>query len=112
MMDTAHGLGGRGHTCVLLGRPGSPWLAHAARVGAGRPERDAVRTALGLAPHEVAIGTVGRLAWQKGIGDLLDAVPMVRARCPSARFFVAGGGRDAPAVAAAVAALDGSVTLL
>jgi len=227
MMDTAHGLGGRGHTCVLLGRPGSPWLAHAARVGltvrgdlrgtwparvlrvreamraerpelvivkakkaarmaalgramgargrvalflgltheldrgrwidrftwrhvdagvvvahgekrwyvaagfgppgklhvlwkgvdparfdAARPQRDALRTALGLAPHEVAIGTVGRLAWQKGIGDLLDAVPMVRARCPSARFFIAGGGRDAPAVATAVAALDGSVTLL
>ena len=55
---------------------------------------------------------MGRLAWQKGIGDLLDAVPMVRARCPSARFFIAGGGRDAPAVATAVAALDGSVTLL
>jgi len=83
-----------------------------ARFDAARPQRDALRTALGLAPHEVAIGTVGRLAWQKGIGDLLDAVPMVRARCPSARFFIAGGGRDAPAVATAVAALDGSVTLL
>ena len=227
MMDAARGLGERGHVCVLLGRPGSPWLAHAARLGlsvrgdirgtwaarvlrvgaamrserpdlvitkakkaarmaawgramsggshvalflgatheldrarwidrftwrhvaagivvahgqkrwyvsagfgpsrklyvlwkgvdlvrfdAARSKATAVRTALGLGPHEVAIGTIGRLAWQKGIGDLLDAVPLVRARCPSARFFIVGGGRDAEAVAKAVAGLDGSVTLL
>ncbi|HYV56479.1 MAG TPA: glycosyltransferase family 4 protein [Candidatus Nitrosopolaris sp.] len=227
MLDAALGLGARGHTCILLGRPGSPWLAHATRLGirvrgdirgtwvarvlrvaaamrierpdlvitkakkaarmaalgraaggGGRvalflgatheldrrwwidrftwrhvdagvvvahgekrwyldagfgppdklhvlwkginiarfdlapPRAAATRAALGLAPHELAIGTVGRLAWQKGIGDLLDAVPAVRSRCPSARFFVIGGGRDADAVAKAAAALDGSVTLL
>ena len=227
MIDAAHGLGERGHTCVLLGRPGTAWLAHGGRLGirlrgdvhgtwasrvlrvmaamraerpdlvivkakkaarwatwgraagaggrvalflgltheldrsrwidrftwrhldagvvvahgekrwyvdagfgppdklhvlwkgintarfdAAPPRAAATRAALGLAPNELAIGTVGRLAWQKGIGDLLDAVPAVRSRCPSARFFVIGGGRDAEAVARAAAALDGSVTLL
>ena len=74
----------------------------------------ATRAALGLAADELAIGTVGRLAWQKGLGDLLAAVELVRARVPRARFFVVGGGRDAAQVAAAAAApgLDGAVTLL
>ena len=74
----------------------------------------ATRAALGLAADELAIGTVGRLAWQKGLGDLLAAAELVRARVPRARFFVVGGGRDAAQVAAAAAApgLDGAVTLL
>src|SRR5262249_48766259 len=33
MIDAAHGLGERGHTCVLLGRPGTAWLAHGGRLG-------------------------------------------------------------------------------
>src|SRR5439155_1189692 len=57
---------------------------------------------------------VGRLAWQKGLGDLLAAAELVRTCLPRARFFVIGGGRDAAQVAAAAAApgLDGAVTLL
>ncbi|HJQ83015.1 MAG TPA: glycosyltransferase family 4 protein, partial [Candidatus Binatia bacterium] len=72
------------------------------------------RAALGIAEGELAIGTVGRLAWQKGIDDLFAAVRLVRPRVPRARFFVAGGGRDAPAIAAAAAAseLGGCITLL
>ena len=74
----------------------------------------AVRAALGVAPDDVAIGTVGRLAWQKGLDDLLAAARLVRARVPRARFFVIGGGRDAARIAASAAdpALDGAVTLL
>ena len=74
----------------------------------------AVRAALGVAPDDVAIGTVGRLAWQKGLDDLLAAARLVRARVPRARFFVIGGGRDAARIAALAAdpALDGAVTLL
>src|SRR5207248_3045878 len=53
----------------------------------------AVRAALGVALEGVAIGTVGRLAWQKGLDDLLAAARLVRARVPRARFFVIGGGR-------------------
>jgi glycosyltransferase involved in cell wall biosynthesis len=72
------------------------------------------RRALGLAPDSLAVGTVGRLAWQKGLDTFFDAVRRVRTRVPEARFFVVGGGRDAPSVAAAAAApeLGGSVTLL
>ena len=74
----------------------------------------AVRAALGVAPDDVAIGTVGRLAWQKGLDDLLAAARLVRAQVPRARFFVIGGGRDAARIAALAAdpALDGAVTLL
>lgn len=77
-------------------------------------EAGAMRATLGLGPGDLAVGTVGRLAWQKGIDDLLAAVRLVRPRVPHARFFVIGGGRDAAAVAAAVAApeLGGAVTLL
>jgi glycosyltransferase involved in cell wall biosynthesis len=80
-----------------------------ARAGAS-----AVRASLGLAPGELAVGTVGRLAWQKGIDDLLAAVRLVRGRVPRARFFIVGGGRDAEAIAAAARGpeLDDAVTLL
>src|SRR5439155_568494 len=74
----------------------------------------ATRTALGLEAADLAIGTVGRLAWQKGLDDLLAAARLVCARVPRARFFVISGGRDAAQVTAAAAApgLDGAVTLL
>ena len=73
-----------------------------------------MRAALGVTREDVAIGTVGRLAWQKGLDDLLAAARLVRARVPRARFFVIGGGRDAARIAALAAdpALDGAVTLL
>ena len=85
-----------------------------ARFDAARGNAASMRAALGLRAGELAVGTVGRLAWQKGIDDLLAAVRLVLPRLPQARFFVAGGGRDADAVAAAVAApeLRGAVTLL
>jgi glycosyltransferase involved in cell wall biosynthesis len=74
----------------------------------------AARAHLGLAPDDLAIGTVGRLAWQKGLDDLLAAVRLVRPRLSRVRFFVIGGGRDAPLVQAAAAMPDvaGTVTLL
>jgi len=77
-------------------------------------QRDAVRAALGLAPDELAVGAVGRLAWQKGFDHLLEAVRRARPRLPRARFFVVGGGRDADDIARAAAAPDlaGAVTLL
>src|SRR5262245_15938330 len=33
MMDAAEGLGARGHACVMLGRPGAPWVRSARRRG-------------------------------------------------------------------------------
>ena len=78
-----------------------------------RPEaRAARRAALGLADGELAVGTVGRLAWQKGIDNLFAAVERVRPRVPAARFFVLGDGREAEAIRAAAAGLGGAVTLL
>src|SRR5204862_245502 len=76
-----------------------------ARFDRAHAEAARKRAELGLASDELAVGTVGRLAWQKGIDDLLEAVRRLRPRLPRARFFVAGGGRDAGAVAAAAAAL-------
>jgi len=85
-----------------------------ARFDRARAEAARKRAELRLAPGELAVGTVGRLAWQKGIADLLEAVRRLRPHLPRARFFVAGGGRDAEAVAVAAAAPDlgGAVTLL
>lgn len=100
---------------------GPPAKVHVLWKGVDLARFDAAGTAamtkrgeLGLRPGELAVGMVGRLAWQKGIDDLFAAVPLVRARLPQARFFVVGGGRDAEAVAAAAAApeLRDVVTLL
>jgi glycosyltransferase involved in cell wall biosynthesis len=73
-----------------------------------------VRAQLGLAGDDVAVGMIGRLAWQKGIDDLLAAVRIVRTEPRNLRFFIVGGGSDAADFAAAVAApeLAGRVTLL
>jgi glycosyltransferase involved in cell wall biosynthesis len=81
------------------------------------PERidvAAVRRRLGLEPDDVAIGTVGRLSWQKGIEDLLAAARAVVRRVPRVRFLVVGGGRDAGAIARAAATpeLAGAVRFL
>jgi glycosyltransferase involved in cell wall biosynthesis len=70
------------------------------------------RAALGLAPDELAVGTVGRLAWQKGIDHLFAAIARVQPNLPHARFFVVGGGGDAATIAEAATALGKSVTLL
>src|SRR5437016_9889825 len=83
-----------------------------ARFDRAHAEAARKRAELGLASDELGVGTVGRLAWQKGIDDLLEAVRRVRPRLPRARFFVAGGGRDAGAIAAAALDLGGTVTLL
>jgi len=74
--------------------------------------RQATRAALGLADDQLAIGTVCRLAWQKGIDQLFEAVRLLEGRVPRARFFVVGDGRERPQIEAAAAGLAGSVTLL
>src|SRR5262245_53996804 len=71
---------------------------------AARAQATAARAALGLGPDALAVGTFGRLAWQKGLDTFLEAVQLVRPRVPQARFFIVGGGRDAPAIAEAAAA--------
>jgi glycosyltransferase involved in cell wall biosynthesis len=54
----------------------------------------AVRTALGIAPHALVIGTVGRLVWQKGHVHLVRAAARLRRELPEAVFLVVGSGEE------------------
>lgn len=83
-----------------------------AQFDAAQARRDEVRAELGLTPDTLAIGTVGRITWQKGLEDLMGALALARDRLPRARAFIAGGGRDATLVEAAAERLGGLVTLL
>ena len=53
----------------------------------------------GLAPDDLVVGTVGRLAPQKGLRFLLDAAPAVLRAHPSALFVLIGDGELRPALA-------------
>jgi glycosyltransferase involved in cell wall biosynthesis len=78
----------------------------------GLVTRQATREALGLADEELAIGTACRLAWQKGIDHLLEAIRLLHGRCPAGRFFVIGDGRERPEIERAAADLGSTVTFL
>lgn len=64
------------------------------RFSAPRPDsiRHDVRRALGIPQQAILIGTVGRLAPQKGFSVLLQAVGPVLERMPDAHFVIAGDG--------------------
>lgn len=81
---------------------------------AARATAATMRAELGIGPAEIAVGMVGRLAWQKGIDHLFDTVRLVCARRSGVRFFIAGGGGEAAQIAAAAAKPDlaGAVVLL
>ncbi|MFC4004708.1 glycosyltransferase family 4 protein [Prauserella oleivorans] len=48
----------------------------------------------------------GRLEWEKGVQDLLDALPAIRARHPGTRLVVAGVGRHLDELVEQAARLD------
>jgi glycosyltransferase involved in cell wall biosynthesis len=52
----------------------------------------AARSALGIAPDTIAVGTVTRLMPSKGNEFLVDAVKEITARQPRARVYIAGEG--------------------
>jgi L-malate glycosyltransferase len=54
--------------------------------------RDGVRAELGVAPHEVLVGTLANLRPQKGYPVLLEAARLVLDAGLPARFVAAGGG--------------------
>jgi glycosyltransferase involved in cell wall biosynthesis len=61
------------------------------RFGPPSPElRAAVRTELDLTEGEVAVGVVGRLVWEKGLREVIDAATRLRSTHPHVRFVVAG----------------------
>jgi glycosyltransferase involved in cell wall biosynthesis len=50
------------------------------------------RRALGVGEATPLVGAAGRLVWQKGFADLVDAMPHVLGRLPGARLVIAGEG--------------------
>ena len=55
-------------------------------------------SALGLRPSDPVIITIGRLEEQKGIHDLLSAIPAVLHRHSNSQFLIVGAGRDRAAL--------------
>ena len=47
---------------------------------------------LGIPPNAIVVGTVGRLAEQKGYTYLVDAVPIILEKFPQAYFLIIGDG--------------------
>ncbi len=54
--------------------------------------REAIRDELGLAPDDVAVGTIARLFDLKGHDDLLDLAPLLCQKFPNLRFLWVGDG--------------------
>jgi glycosyltransferase involved in cell wall biosynthesis len=52
----------------------------------------AIRSELGLKPHDFVIGKISRLAPLKGHADLLLALKKLLPRCPNARLLLVGDG--------------------
>ncbi len=59
-----------------------------------RPGRDDVRRALGFKPDEVVVAYVSRIAAEKNINYLVDALVTVVAARPGARFLFVGDGPE------------------
>jgi glycosyltransferase involved in cell wall biosynthesis len=79
------------HKTVVIGNGVDPDLAAAA------PSRAEARRNLGIPENAAVLGTVGRLAEQKGQIDLIRALPLLRADGPEVLCLIAGDGplRDA-----------------
>jgi glycosyltransferase involved in cell wall biosynthesis len=63
-----------------------------------RPGRLAVRRALGFTPDDVVIGYVGRIAVEKNVTFLTEALARVASDRPGARFLFVGDGPARPEV--------------
>jgi glycosyltransferase involved in cell wall biosynthesis len=74
------------HKTVVIGNGVDPDLAAAA------PSRAEARRALGIPEGAAVLGTVGRLAEQKGQIDLIRALPLLRADIPELLCLIAGDG--------------------
>ncbi|HUI48071.1 MAG TPA: glycosyltransferase family 4 protein [Acidimicrobiia bacterium] len=62
----------------------------------GDANRIAVREALGFSRDAPVVGMVGRLVAEKGYLEAFEAVRVLRARVPEARFMFVGGFEDKP----------------
>jgi glycosyltransferase involved in cell wall biosynthesis len=61
-----------------------------------RPGRDEIRRTLGFEPDDVVIGHVSRLAAEKNVLFLAEALQEVAERCPNVRFLFVGDGPARP----------------
>ena len=68
--------------------------------------RSRVRQELGIAPEDVVIGVVGRLAPEKGHRYLIEAAPAIVEQVPTAKFVFAGQGRSRADIEAQIAGLS------
>lgn len=74
------------HKTVVIGNGVDPEIAAMA------PSRADARRALGIPAGAAVVGTVGRLAEQKGQIDLIRALPLLRADIPEVLCLIAGDG--------------------
>lgn len=61
-----------------------------------RPGRDRVRRELGFTPEDVVIGHVSRIAVEKNVGYLGEALALVTAARPGVRLLIVGDGPARP----------------
>ena len=74
-----------------------------------RAIRREARRALGVSASAPVVVFVGRLEPQKGVGELLEAIPRVRARHPAATFVLLGDGAWSERVKKEAAASGGAL---
>src|SRR5690606_19558345 len=65
-----------------------------------RPGRLAVRERLGFAPEDVVIGHVSRIAAEKNVEYLADALELVLKARPGVRLLIVGDGPERPGLEA------------
>jgi glycosyltransferase involved in cell wall biosynthesis len=62
------------------------------------PDATTLRQELGIKPDEQVVGVVTSLVPHEGMGTLLEAIAMLRARCVSARALIVGDGPERAAL--------------
>ena len=77
-------------------------------------DRKAIRAELGFAQDELILGSIGRLATQKGFAYMIEAMPQIVARHRKTRLVIAGIGDLEPELTAlrAKVGMEGHVTFL
>jgi glycosyltransferase involved in cell wall biosynthesis len=67
-------------------------IVHSGALAPRMIEGKSVRAEFGMGPDTKLVGTVGELVEAKGQRHLIEAVPIILKKIPSARFMIVGGG--------------------
>lgn len=73
--------------------PAKVRVVHSGVVPPSVIEGKSVRAEFGIGPPEKLVGTVGELVDAKGQTFLVEAVPLVLEKIPTAKFMIVGGGK-------------------